>query len=168
MNNNRIYIGLGSNLGDAPQNLATAVRLLKEHFQTVITASSVYYSEPVEVPDQPWFYNQAAFFEAGPDWSPTIVLRELKTIEAEMGREPSFRYGPRLIDLDLLFYRNWVYECQYLSVPHPKITERLFVLAPLLELTPDLVHPRLNISLTQIILENSAKFSRCQKTAISL
>jgi 2-amino-4-hydroxy-6-hydroxymethyldihydropteridine diphosphokinase len=160
---NRIFIGLGSNLDDAPGNLAKAIQFLQEHFQTQMITSSLYFSEPVEVINQPWFYNQVAYFEGQSETTPTMILKELKAIEQHMGRQPSYRYGPRLIDLDLLFFKNWVFESQFLTIPHPKIAERLFVLDPLRELTPSLIHPRFNLSVEQMIAANFAQFSRCEK-----
>lgn len=159
---NRIFIGLGSNLDDSPGYLAKAIRLLQDYFQTKLSVSSLYFSEPVEVQAQPWFYNQAAYMEAGTEFTPTMVLKILKLVEHDMGRVSTYRYGPRIIDLDLLFYKNWVFENESLTIPHAKIAERLFVLAPLLELDPALIHPRLNLSLQQILTINSAKFSRCE------
>jgi 2-amino-4-hydroxy-6-hydroxymethyldihydropteridine diphosphokinase len=161
-NDNRVFIGLGSNLDDSPGYLVKATQLLQEHLQTKLIVSSLYFSEPVEVPEQPWFYNQAAYFEAGNGLTPTMVLKILKLIEHDLGRVPTYRYGPRIIDLDLLLYKNWVFENESLTIPHAKICERLFVLAPLLELDSALIHPRLNLSLRQILAENSAKFSRCE------
>ena len=160
---NRIFIGLGSNLDDAPGNLAKAVQSLQEHFRAKMITSSLYFSEPVEVLNQPWFFNQVAYFEGQPAITPIGILKELKAIELSMGRHPSYRYGPRLIDLDLLFFKNWVFECQFLSIPHPKIAERLFVLNPLLELDPTLIHPQSNLSIEQMITTNFAQFSRCEK-----
>ncbi len=160
---NRAFIGLGSNLNNPPDNLAEAIRRLENTFQTPVTASAVYFSEPAEVHNQPWFFNQVVYFNINPSLTPTIILKTLKMIELEMGRVPSFRYGPRLIDLDLLFFRNWVFESAFLTVPHPKIAERLFVLTPLLELEPNLIHPRLKISLNQIMNENSFNYGHCEK-----
>jgi 2-amino-4-hydroxy-6-hydroxymethyldihydropteridine pyrophosphokinase len=161
-NDNRIFIGLGSNLGDSPANLQQAIRLLQQHFQTELVVSSIYHSEPVEVKDQPWFYNQAAYFEAPTGLTPTQTLKILKLIEHDMGRVVHYRYGPRMIDLDLLFFKNWVFDTEVLTIPHAKMTERLFVLAPLLELDPALIHPRLNLPLQQILTDNSPGFSRCE------
>jgi 2-amino-4-hydroxy-6-hydroxymethyldihydropteridine diphosphokinase len=164
---NRIFIGLGSNLDDSPSNLAKAVQFLKECFLTNIFTSSMYFSEPVEVLNQPWFYNQVAYFEDN-ELTPTMVLKKLKAIEQSMGRLPTYRYGPRLIDLDLLFFKNWVFESESLTVPHSKIEERLFVLAPLVELDPALIHPRFNLSIQQILVNNSSKLRRCEKISTKI
>ncbi len=161
---NRVFIGLGSNLGDSRFNLARAIELLRSYFQTAPAVSSVYRSEPVEIRDQPWFLNQVISFPLDDGMNPLRLLQTLKKIELEMGRVPNFRYGPRLIDLDLLFYRNWVFECDQLTIPHPKITERSFVLMPLAELDSTLIHPRLGKTISHLILENSAILSFCEKT----
>ncbi|HBE80700.1 MAG TPA: 2-amino-4-hydroxy-6-hydroxymethyldihydropteridine diphosphokinase [Firmicutes bacterium] len=159
---NRIFIGLGSNLTNSPENLARAVQLLQERLKTKIIASSLYFSEPVEVLEQPWFFNQVAFFEAAKEHTPTMILGKLQQIEQEMGRVHTYRYGPRIIDLDLLLFKNWVFESDSLIIPHPKIEERLFVLAPLLELDPALFHPRFNRSFRQILDDNQPRLSRCE------
>jgi 2-amino-4-hydroxy-6-hydroxymethyldihydropteridine diphosphokinase len=159
---NRIFIGLGSNLNNSPENLARAIQLLEERLNTKITASSLYFSEPVEVLEQPWFFNQVACFEVVKEYTPTMILGELQRIEQDMGRVHTYRYGPRIIDLDLLFFKNWVFESESLIIPHPKIEERLFVLAPLLELDPLLFHPRFNQPIRQILDDNRPRLSHCE------
>lgn len=163
--NNRVYIGLGSNLGDSRAYLARAIQQISDHLQIPISASGLYRSEPVEFTDQPWFFNQVISFNIENDMSPYALLKILQTIELQLGRYPNFRYGPRIIDLDLLFYRNWVFESAELTIPHPKITERSFVLMPLAELDPTMVHPRFGESIGRIILRNSARLSFCHKEA---
>ncbi|HOJ77653.1 MAG TPA: 2-amino-4-hydroxy-6-hydroxymethyldihydropteridine diphosphokinase [Bacillota bacterium] len=162
-NKNTIYIGLGSNIGDCLQNLKTAVSLVKKYFETDVVMSSVYRSEPVELTEQPWFLNQVVMINPKQMLLPSQVLAILKEIEAEMGREPSVRYGPRLIDLDLLFYQDWVMESSFLTIPHPKIVERSFVLYPLLELAPDFKHPKFKKTVTEILKEVADKLSFCEK-----
>ena len=161
---NRIFIGLGSNLGNTRQNLAQAVSLLEDTLGVVAVCSAVYRSEPVEVIDQPWFLNQVICLNLEDDKiRPSVILQVLKTIEQLLGRLPSIRYGPRLIDLDLLFFKDWVFESQQLVVPHPKLSERSFVLRPLLELDPYLIHPRLQLNISQIGNENLNRLSACQR-----
>ncbi|HBF38223.1 MAG TPA: 2-amino-4-hydroxy-6-hydroxymethyldihydropteridine diphosphokinase [Firmicutes bacterium] len=161
--NNRVFIGLGSNLNDSPAQICQAIRLLEEHFGAKMIASSLYFSEPVEVRDQPWYYNQVVYFQELFNECPSMVLKKLKEIEQIMGRVPIYRYGPRIIDLDLLIYKDWVFESDSLIIPHPKMNERLFVIAPLFELAPELIHPRCNLSIGAIMKKNSSKFSRCEK-----
>ncbi len=161
--NDKVFIGLGSNLGDCYHNLQQAVQLLGCQTNLEITTSSVYRSEPVDFSNQPWFLNQVASFPAGNQLSPLGLLQILKEIETRMGRLPGIRYGPRLIDLDLLFYKNWVFECGGLTIPHPKIGERSFVLMPLAELDPTLVHPCFGKRIARIISDHSARLSYCEK-----
>jgi 2-amino-4-hydroxy-6-hydroxymethyldihydropteridine diphosphokinase len=163
--NNQAFVGLGGNLGNCHHNLKQAIELIGSYVNTEITASPVYRSEPVEVLDQPWFLNQVICFPIGNELSPLKLLQILKEIEFRIGRRPSFRYGPRLIDLDLLFYKNWVFECGELTIPHPKISERSFVLMPLAELEPTLVHPCFGKSIARIIADNAMTLSFCEKEA---
>ncbi len=158
-----VAIGLGSNLGDGPENLQQAVQRMTAAFGEKPELSSVFYSEPVEVTEQPWFFNQVALFQLPPEFHPTKILRELKQIEQQMGRVPTIRYGPRRIDLDLLIYDDWVLETANLVVPHLKMTERSFVLMPLLELRRELIHPRLRRPLAEIYEENRERLAECKK-----
>jgi len=165
--NNGVYIGLGSNLGDSRDYLIRAIQqvgdLICDYLKTTISASALYHSEPVGFTDQPWFLNQVIAFNIDKGLPPLALLKILRTIETQLGRRPTFRYGPRAIDLDLLFYQNWVFESAELTIPHPKITERSFVLMPLAELDPTMVHPRLGLSISQILLNNRAQLTFCQK-----
>jgi len=160
---NEVYIGLGSNLGDSCANLAKAVFLLEKNLKVKAILSSIYRSEPVELVDQPWFYNQAALFQLDPELLPTGILQILKEIEKLLGREPGVRHGPRLIDLDLLVYQNWVFESSNLTVPHPKLEERSFVLQPLLEISPGLINPRTGKRLSETYTEKRGALSICQE-----
>ena len=146
----RIFIGLGTNLGDCGGNLKQARRLLREYFQAELTVSAIYRSEPVELPDQPWFYNQVVYLRPQGNWLPISILRVLKEIEKAVGREPGIRYGPRILDLDLLLFRDWVFESEEITVPHPKIEQRSFVLQPLAEIAPDVINPKTGHLLTRI------------------
>ena len=161
-----VAIGLGSNLGEGPENLQQAVQLMTVVFGSEPRLSAVFYSEPVEVTEQPWFFNQVALFQLPPEFHPTKVLRELKQIEQQMGRVPTVRYGPRLIDLDLLIYGDWVMETANLVIPHLKMTERSFVLMPLLELKPEFIHPRLGKSLAVIYNEIREQLAECKKWSL--
>jgi 2-amino-4-hydroxy-6-hydroxymethyldihydropteridine diphosphokinase len=158
----KIVIGLGSNLGNCIGNLREAVGRLEERFGTTVLASSVYRSEPVELLEQPWFYNQVVIFDSGGVPLPSTLLADLKTIEHQMGRSDGVRYGPRLIDLDLLFYEDWVLETTSLIIPHPKIAQRSFVLLPMAEIAPDYIHPRLGITIGEMINQNRAGLTSCE------
>lgn len=134
----RVYLGLGSNIGIKESNLSRALKLLPD-LVTVSEVSSIYESEPVGLKDQPWFVN--AVCAAYTDLSPPKLLAYLKHIEGQMGRILSFKDGPRIIDIDILFYGDQVIDTPDLTIPHPRIAERGFVLHPLSELNPLLFHP---------------------------
>lgn len=157
-----IIIGLGSNLGDCRRNLKQAGLMVEEAFQTMLYYSSIYRSEPVELEAQPWFLNQVAYFFNEGALSPTKILTVLKKIEQVIGRTPGIRYGPRLIDLDLLFFKNWIFESFSLTIPHPKITERSFVLIPLAEIAPSFIHPLFQKSVAWILAQNQYRLSKCE------
>jgi 2-amino-4-hydroxy-6-hydroxymethyldihydropteridine diphosphokinase len=154
------FIGLGSNLGDRVAYLEAARRMLADHPSVELSkASSLYETEPVGYADQGWFLNQVV--EVATWLDPHALLRVLQGIERELGRQRLIRWGPRVIDLDMLLYGDavvsvpkctmrwswrpvprliWV-SGQELTVPHPRLYERSFVLAPLAEIAPDHVHP---------------------------
>jgi len=127
----RTAIGLGSNLGDSAQTLARAVRHL-ERFGRVVAVSSLYHSEPWGVSDQPEFTNAAAVIETA--LGPHELLAVLQELERELGRTPTYRWGPRAIDLDILYYGDAVVDDPELQIPHPRLTERAFALMPLAEI----------------------------------
>lgn len=134
----RVYLGLGSNLGDRQHNLARAVELLAEKV-SIEKLSSLYETEPIGYREQPWFLN--AVCEATTSLTPEELLTLAKEIEAALGRLPSFPNAPRPIDIDILFYGNEIIHSPQLTIPHPRLEERVFVLLPLAEIAPDLVHP---------------------------
>lgn len=132
-----IFLGLGSNLGDRRANLEQALELLSKEIE-ILAASSIYETAPWGYTDQPAFYNQV--IKAGTCLEPMALLALIKLTESEIGREPTFRYGPRCIDVDILFYDDMVMESEALTIPHPQLLNRAFMLAPLAEIAPDLVH----------------------------
>jgi len=137
----RVYVGIGSNLGDREVNIRQAVDQLAELPQTrLVRLSSLYDSDPVGGPEQPPFLNAVAMLET--DLSPRQLLWNLNLIESRLGRVRAERWGPRTIDLDILFYGNLVVDEPDLTLPHPEIENRAFVLIPLNELDPFLPHPR--------------------------
>lgn len=145
-----IYLGLGSNLGDRLDNLRAARAALPPRV-SVLRASQVYETLPWGYADQPPFLNQV--LEAHTLLAPRRLLAHLKSIENRLGRTPTFRYGPRLIDIDILFYGSQIIEMDGLIIPHPRLAERAFVLVPLAELAPDLVHPQSGLSIQQLLTQ---------------
>ena len=132
-----VGFGLGSNIGDAPANLHEALRLLAERDVARLTAvSRIYRTAPWGELDQSEFANACAIGET--TLGPYELLAAIKTIEADMGREPTRRWGPRLIDIDILFYGTQAIEDPELTIPHRELFARQFVLAPLAEIAPDL------------------------------
>ena len=134
-----VYLGLGSNLGDRKQNLARALELLSQHLK-IEQVSSIYETEPVGYEQQPLFLN--AVCRISTELNPEKLLRLAKKIEAKLGRAPSFPNAPRPIDIDILLYGDEVFSDKELTIPHPRLAERAFVLMPLAEIAPDLVHPK--------------------------
>jgi 2-amino-4-hydroxy-6-hydroxymethyldihydropteridine diphosphokinase len=144
-----ILIGLGTNIGDRAGNLQTAKNALAPRV-TIMRESSIYITPPWGYTDQPDFYNQV--IEVSTQLEPLPLLRYLKLIEKQMGRVTLFRNGPRVIDLDILFYGERVVDVGDLQIPHPRMASRAFVLVPLSELTPDLVHPVLEVSISEMLM----------------
>jgi 2-amino-4-hydroxy-6-hydroxymethyldihydropteridine diphosphokinase len=132
------YLALGTNLGDRTANLRAAIRALPPSVR-VLDESPVYETPPWGLADQPAFLNMALRGET--DLEPAALLAHLKRLERRLGRVPAVRWGPRLIDLDILFYADLILDIPGLTLPHPRLHERAFVLVPLADLAPDLIHP---------------------------
>jgi 2-amino-4-hydroxy-6-hydroxymethyldihydropteridine diphosphokinase len=132
------YLSLGSNIGDRLANLRTALSSLAPSVM-IQAQSSIYETEPWGYSEQPTFLNQV--IKGGTELAPQELLEFLKKIEVSMGRQETFRFGPRLIDLDILFYDHVKLDTPTLTIPHPRITERAFVLVPLAEIAADLSLP---------------------------
>ncbi len=145
------YIALGSNLGDREVNLLTAVAEIGRLPDSRVTALSPFYeTSPVGVSDQPLFFNAVLRLATG--LAPHVLLTRLQYIEnAIFSRARTVRWGPRIIDLDLLLYGNEVIDDETLTVPHPRMMERRFVLQPLCDIAPDLVHPVLGRRMTELL-----------------
>lgn len=138
------YISLGSNQGDSVLNLEKALEAI-QHLPGVklVAASATYYTEPQNMPDQPFFANQVAAVSCAPEVTAEGLLHELLAVETRLGRkrDPHSRFGPRVIDLDLLLFGREQHDAEHLTLPHPRMLERAFVLVPLAELVPDLPLP---------------------------
>ncbi|NBC47174.1 MAG: 2-amino-4-hydroxy-6-hydroxymethyldihydropteridine diphosphokinase [Gammaproteobacteria bacterium] len=148
-----VYLSLGTNLGDRAYNLERAVTRLTEVLDALVL-SSVYETDPWGLVDQPDFYNLCALGET--TLEPRALLRLLKHLERALGRVDGTLWGPRLIDIDLLFYDDQVLDEPALQVPHPRIRGRAFVLIPLLDLVEDLEHPALKRSIRSLASEVDA------------
>jgi 2-amino-4-hydroxy-6-hydroxymethyldihydropteridine diphosphokinase len=133
-----IYLGLGTNVGDRKRHLQEAVDSFFPHINC-LQLSSIYETKPVGYTEQTEFLNQVVLAET--KLAPLPLLNQLKYIETKMGRQPTFRFGPRAIDLDILFYDDLVMETPRLTIPHPRLQERSFVLIPLAEIAPQFIHP---------------------------
>jgi len=162
----RVFIGLGSNLGDRHGFLAMAAAGLKEIRDTrVVWYSSVYESDPVGKTDQPSFLNAVA--EAGTRLTPPELMEELRAVEPAVGRVNRERWGPREIDLDILLYDGLVHQDERLRVPHAELERRRFVLVPLREIAPDVVHPVSGLTM-QELADASAGQGSMKKTSYTI
>ncbi len=143
----QIYLSLGTNLGDREQNLRAAIAGLAQWVR-VTAVSPVYETEPWGVTDQPMFWNVCVGGETAV--LPEQLLVHLKEVEQEIGRTKTRRWGPRLIDVDILFYGDWVMKTDSLTIPHVSLPERAFVLVPLADIAPDFSHPQLRVTVQML------------------
>jgi len=146
----KAYVGIGSNLGDRAGNLLLAVRGMTHAAMTVTCLSSIYETEPLSEVEQPPFLNMVA--EIGNHLpTPEQMMARLLRIEFALGRIRDVKDGPRTIDLDLLFYGDMESDTEFLRLPHPRLHERRFVLVPLAEIAPHLMHPVLKRSMEELL-----------------
>lgn len=143
------YVGFGSNLGDRAGNLLLAVRGLMEASLPVFRLSAIYETEPVDVEDQNYFLNMVAEIHLR-TITPEQMLARMIRIEYLLGRRNKFENAPRTVDLDLLFYGGLHYNTPFLTLPHPRLHLRKFVLVPMAELAPHFVHPTLNKTIQEL------------------
>jgi 2-amino-4-hydroxy-6-hydroxymethyldihydropteridine diphosphokinase len=153
-----VYLALGTNLGDRLANLKQAIASLTPQME-VKAKSSVYETPPWGYEDQPKFLNQVVKVKTYLE--PEALLKHLKRLEVALGRKESFQNGPRLIDIDVLFFDDTVVNTSSLVIPHPRLHERAFVLLPLMDIAPDLVHPVNKKSVSEMVVE-------CDVSAIQL
>jgi 2-amino-4-hydroxy-6-hydroxymethyldihydropteridine diphosphokinase len=147
------YVSLGSNLGDRAGNLLLGIRGMLEANLEVIRLSQIYETEPVETFAQPAFLNMVAELRGSTLPRPEELMARLLRIEYALGRTREVVMAPRIIDLDLLLYPNETSDTQFLTLPHPRLHRRRFVLVPLNELAPRLVHPKLNKTIGELLDE---------------
>lgn len=138
---NKIFLGLGSNLGNREENLSTAQKLIEEKVGKIRSKSSIYETAAWGITEQNAFLNQV--LEVETHFSPSAVLHLVLSIEKEMGRIREIKWGERSIDIDILYYNNELISTENLAIPHPFIQERKFVLVPLCEIAPAFIHSKL-------------------------
>ncbi|MCD8079735.1 MAG: 2-amino-4-hydroxy-6-hydroxymethyldihydropteridine diphosphokinase [Bacteroides sp.] len=147
-----VYLSLGSNLGNKEENLQRAIRNIEKRIGKIISQSAFYHTEPWGFESRNTFVNAAIGIDTL--WAPEEVLLRLRDIEREMGRlykSSGGKYADRIIDLDILLYNDLIYESPTLSIPHPLMRERKFVLEPLAEIAADLIHPVWHQSIRELL-----------------
>lgn len=142
-----VYLGLGSNLGDRRQNLSAALNQIEPEVH-VEAVSALYETDPVGPQDQPAYYNAAC--RAVTRLTPRALLERVKAVERALGRQAGPRWGPRLIDIDILLYGEELVDEDGLRIPHPELARRAFVLGPLVEVAAGVVHPELRATIDQL------------------
>jgi|SRR5256885_173081 len=148
-----IYLSLGSNVGDRGANLRMAIAKLGDVGVRVRKTSAIYETQPVDFLEQRWFFN--CVVEAETEREPLALLTALREIETAMGSKKLIAKGPRLIDIDLLFYGDQTIHTPELQVPHPRMAQRRFVLVPLADLAPDFRHPASGLTVSEMLKDTS-------------
>jgi 2-amino-4-hydroxy-6-hydroxymethyldihydropteridine pyrophosphokinase len=146
----KVYAGLGSNLGDKRENITRAIGRIDAYEDICIKEKSGFYdTAPVGGPPQPDYVN--CVIEMQTEIGPQTLLKEFKKIEVELGRKPGVRWGSRVVDLDILLYGDRIISDHNLKIPHERMHERVFVLEPLCEISPDIKHPVSGISFSELL-----------------
>jgi len=147
-----VFLGIGTNLGEREENLRKAIKLIEEHIGNITEESSVYETEPWGFQSETSFFNMVIKIET--NLTPSGLLGRILMIEAMMGRlREGQGYKSRIIDIDILFFGNRIFENKILKIPHPRIQERRFVLVPLSEIAADLLHPVFKKSIQELLQE---------------
>lgn len=148
------YLGIGSNLGNRIKNLEIVISSLSRHPDIKVNVfSSFYETEPIGYKEQGWFINQVIQIETS--LSPNYLLKVTQKIEEALGRKRAIKWGPRTVDIDILLYSDLIMNDSSLRIPHPHLTKRGFVLIPLAEIAPSLIHPILGESIRKILIDSS-------------
>jgi 2-amino-4-hydroxy-6-hydroxymethyldihydropteridine diphosphokinase len=146
----KVYAGLGSNLGNKRENIIRAIDRIDAYEEICVKEKSGFYdTSPVGGPPQPDYVN--CVIELETEIEPQTLLKEFKKIEIELGRKPGVRWGPRVVDLDILLYGDRIVNDRNLKIPHERMHERVFVLEPLCEISPDIKHPVSGISISELL-----------------
>jgi 2-amino-4-hydroxy-6-hydroxymethyldihydropteridine diphosphokinase len=158
-----VYLSLGSNLGDRAAHIERALERLAEENVRVVKRSSFYETEPLEFLAQGWFLNIAV--ESETELMPRQLLRVIRNIERELGRKRIVKSGPRTIDIDILLFGTCIMNAAELEIPHPRMTERRFVLVPMAEIAPALRHPVLRLTMSELLgaTKDRSQVRRVQK-----
>jgi 2-amino-4-hydroxy-6-hydroxymethyldihydropteridine diphosphokinase len=145
------YLLIGGNLGDRKENLSRAIELIIEQCGTVTNSSSLYETAAWGITDQPSFLNQA--LEISTTLNAKQLMRKILKVEKIMGRVRKEKFGPRIIDIDILFYENEIHDIRFLKIPHPELQNRRFVLEPLTEINSEFQHPVLKKTIAELLEE---------------
>lgn len=159
---NKVYLLIGGNLGDRMENLAKARNLIQDEIGTILIASNIYETAAWGNTNQPDFLNQALLIDA--HLEATALMNKLLSIEAKMGRIRDIPLGPRTIDIDIIYFNNEVISNDLITIPHPKIADRKFVLMPLVEIAPQFNHPILNKTNQTLLKECGDSLAVYKKT----
>jgi 2-amino-4-hydroxy-6-hydroxymethyldihydropteridine diphosphokinase len=159
---NKVYLLIGGNMGDRMANLTTALQLLEQEAGAIKNLSSIYETAAWGYTDQPHFLNQALLLET--EMNANDLMECLLRIERKMGRERNVPLGPRTIDLDIIYFNEDIISSSLVSVPHPRLSERKFVLLPLVEIAPNYIHPVFNKTNALLLKECGDSLAVYKKT----